>query len=375
MKKSIHRCLLGVAVIAALVGLLRNPQTVQSAILQSMLTCLNTLTPSLFPFLVVTSVLIRAEIGQGQLVRATLGKLCRVLFRLPESCAVPLCMGLLGGYPTGAKAASMLLQKGELTEEQAGRMLLFCVSPGLAFSITYVGGRVLHSTRLGWLLFLSVTLASVVLGAASAYIFGQKCSCAKASPAQGEPAAILTPAFYDAARAMLSMSACIVAFSAILALLRAFGVPAQLVRLLTRVLPLTPPESAAVTAFLAEVTGGVQAALELQAGAAVFAFGLGFGGVCVHLQVLSCFPKRVVSLWRFFLFRFLHGGLSALIFCGLSRLFPASAQAVFLAMGAVESVSAVSGSAAGSVSLLLMCAAFLLSLRKSGDDRLTKHRV
>ena len=43
-------------------------------------------------------------------------------------------------------------------------MMSFCVAPGAAFVVTFLGCGVLGSLRLGWLLFASVTLSGLILG-------------------------------------------------------------------------------------------------------------------------------------------------------------------------------------------------------------------
>ena len=47
---------------------------------------------------------------------------------------------------------------------------------------------------------------------------------------------------------------------------------------------LLPSQAAACLAFLLEVTGGMGAAAQLGVGPLFYAFGLAFGGLCVHMQ-------------------------------------------------------------------------------------------
>ena len=59
----------------------------------------------------------------------------------------------------------------------------------------------------------------------------------------------------------------------------------------------------------------------------LFAFALGWGGVCVHLQVFSLFREFPVSRWVFRLFRFLHGLLSGVLCWALLPFFPQAESA------------------------------------------------
>lgn len=160
------------------------------------------------------------------------------------------------------------------------------------------------------------------------------------------------------------MCACIVLFSGMTALLHASGLFQLCCAGLSRLGVFTPMESAAVLSFLWEVTGGTGAAQTLHVGAAFFAFGAGFGGLCVHLQVLSSFSQRVVPLWQFFFARLSHGLLSVGVFRLWQRLSPAPAAQAFLHLGNVTGAAGSSTTVAGGLSLLLLCAAFLVFLAK-----------
>lgn len=342
-----------------LAALLLYPGLVRQSTAQSVSYCLTVLTPSLFPFMALTSYAVHSPASAflGRFLRRPV----RWLFRLPGCCGVPILMSFLGGYPAGARGASLLLEQGKITWEQAGRMLLFCVNPGVAFVITFVGGGVLGRPVLGVLLFASVTFSGILLGIIAAF------RAPLAAEPEGAPAAPASPALMasvnDAARSVLVMCACVVLFSGFTAILHGSGLYGLLTATLARLGPFTFSESTALLAFLLEVTGGVGEAARFQCGGAFFAFGLAFGGVCVHLQVFSFFKELPCKLWKFFLCRLVHGLMSAGCYLLLSRflsalLLPHTAAPV---LAAVESGGAVfSGSFLGGASLLLMCGAFLL---------------
>ena len=118
-------------------GLLLFPAQARESVSKSVLTCLSSLVPSLFPFLVLASLGVRS--GAGALLGRLLAPLTRHAFRLPAICGAPLLLSFLGGYPAGARGVSLLLEEKQITREQAGRMMAFCVAPGPAFVVTFVG--------------------------------------------------------------------------------------------------------------------------------------------------------------------------------------------------------------------------------------------
>lgn len=359
MKEKLRGILAAGVTAAVLCGMFCYPQQVRSAVTQSIFYCLGTLVPSLFPFMVLSAFCVRARLLQGRVAANTLGRAVERLFRLPRESAAAVVIGLIGGYPTGGRGAALLLEDGTLDEEQAGRMAAFCVSPGPAFTVTYLGTAVLHSPQIGWRLFWSVTLAAIAVGILTARPGGKRSVFAQQKTKTLAPQNALSHAVSDAARGVLTMCACIVVFSALTALLHASGVFQLCCAGLSKLKLFTPAENAAVLSFLWEVTGGTGAAQELQVGAVFYAFGAGFGGLCVHFQVLSCFSKRVIGVLKFLAIRLLHGMLSAFLFAIFEHLSPLSEQA-FVHLGEAEAVAGFAGTAAGGLSLLLLCGAFLV---------------
>ncbi len=353
--------LCALAFLCLLIALLAFPGMVRDSVKNSVLYCLTALTPSLFPFMALTSFAVNS--GAGDALGGCLGFLSRYLFRLPDVCAVPILMSFIGGYPAGARGASLLLEQGKINEEQAGRMLLFCVNPGMAFVVTFLGGGVLRDFRAGWLLFFAVTISGLVLGVLSGLKspIPEKERRGPAAP----PAGALMRSVTDASRSVLTMCACIVLFSGFTAILHGAGIFQFLCRALSSAGIFTPLEWASLLSFLLEVTGGAGVAAKFRVGPVFYAFGLAFGGLCVHLQAFSFFQKFPGPRWRFFLFRFLHGLLAAGCYFVLSGFFPNGPAEAFAAAGAVQGATALSGTLAGGLSLILMCTAFLLIATKS----------
>ncbi len=338
-----------------LAALLLFPSLIRDSVRESVAYCLQVLVPSLFPFMALACYGVHSS--ASQVLGRPFARLFRKIFRLPGCCAVTILMSFLGGYPAGARGVSLLLEKGLITREQAGRMALFCMGPGVAFVITFLGAGLLGSMRLGVLLFVSVTLSGLLLGViVSIWAPPPKEERSSPPPPSRSP---LMGAVYDASKSMLVMCAYIVLFSGFRAILQGSGLQGVLIRWLTRTGIFSPFESAAVLSFLLEVTGGVGEAMRVQAAPVFYAFGLAFGGLCVHIQALSFFQEFPGRLWLFFLCRFLHGMMASGCFLGVCLLLPSGAVPAAAVLGP-EGAASFSGSFLGGASLLAMCGAFLL---------------
>lgn len=345
-------------------ALLFYPNQVRDSTLQSILYCLTVLTPSLFPFMALTSFAVNS--GANEVIGRLLGGISKYVFRLPKACTATIFLSFIGGYPAGARGVSLLLEEGAVDREQAGRMLLFCVNPGIAFVVTFLGGTILGSFAAGWMLFFSVCIAGILLG----FLTGLRAKLPKEAPraeaGKSRQGALIRCAT-DASSSVVKMCACVVLFSGFTAILHGSGLFGLLTHALSLPQIFTPMECASLLSFFIEVTGGAGDAAALGVGPAFFAFGLAFGGLCIHLQVFSFFRDAPVKKGKFLLFRFLHGLLAALVYLGLSRLFP-RATATLASAPAGAALGGLGMTAAGGISLLLLCAAFLLIATKGRED-------
>lgn len=90
---------------------------------------LYTVIPSLFPFIVLSSLISGSLLGRRIPFFCRISKLCGV----PDGAESLLLLGLLGGYPVGAQVVTEAYRSGQLDEANAKRMLGFCNNAGPAF--------------------------------------------------------------------------------------------------------------------------------------------------------------------------------------------------------------------------------------------------
>ena len=131
-------------------------------------------------------------------------------------------MSMVGGYPVGARAVAALCQEGEITPQEAARMLCFCVNSGPAFVLSVVGAGLLRNAQAGVILLASQLSASLLLGILCSLGVSRK-QRGKATSQKGMGAAqALICSASDAARSMLSMCCFVILFAVLLDLLRVF---------------------------------------------------------------------------------------------------------------------------------------------------------
>lgn len=121
--------------------------------------CIRSLIPSLFPFIMLTNQLISGLGGTSTHLLRPLGK----LLGIPSGGESIFLAGILGGYPTGAQMVHQAWSQGQLSKEDARRMLGFCNNAGPAFLFGILAPFFSSQTDL-WLLWAIHILSAVIAG-------------------------------------------------------------------------------------------------------------------------------------------------------------------------------------------------------------------
>ncbi|WP_411676252.1 sporulation protein [Caproicibacter sp.] len=312
--------------------------------------CLEVLVPSLYPFMVLSVFIVKS--GLSRKISGIFEGPTQKLFRLPGSAAPTVLMSLIGGYPAGARSVASLYEDGEISQKQAERMLGFCVNAGPSFVITAVGAGFLKSPRAGAVLFAAQGIVFLLLGIGSGLTAKREAPGrgGKRAKAYGASQALITSAA-DAAHSTINMCCFVILFAALMNLLR---------------MSCSDPARSAALSALLEVTGGCSDLARLGVPPWVFSAAIGWGGICVHFQVLSTLTELKINKARFVLFRFFQAVLSAAVSWGLMLLFPET-ETVFCSFAGPVS-GALSAAPPAAAALLALCSALLLSIPHKGME-------
>ena len=284
------------------------PEAARAGAREGLTLCAAVLIPSLYPVSVLSGCLLRMADGRG--TERLAGRWMRALFGLPAAAALPLALGLLGGFPLGARLAAEACRAGALTREEAARLSGLCNNAGPAFLLgaagTMLGSPVLGGALLGIQL-LSALLTGLLLRRPGEAAAGE------VPAAQGQSLwACLPVCIGQSAEAMLRLTGAVVFFRAFTACLGSLLSPERLPRLW----------QAALTGLL-EVSAGIRQlawlppALALPAAAGLICW----GGLCVHLQAAEALSAAAVPVKPYLRAKALQGGLGLLLSLAVSILF------------------------------------------------------
>ena len=299
--------LFGFLTLFCLVLILRNTEAAMGYIHNGLVLCAETVIPALFPFMVLSELLISGGFGNA-MVRLVARPL-KTLLGLSDTACCSILLGLLCGFPVGAKCAVSAYDNGRLSKRECECVIAASCIPSSAFLISAVGVSLWNDRRFGILLYLTVALTALLTGAVICRRNREAISDS-ASPPFSAPmprgAKLFTSAIRSSLESTLLVCAYVVFFSALTGV---FGLVLEQIH--------CPDACKAFLSSFLELSGGMRHASFLEntfLGVILSAFGAGWSGLSVHCQVLSLCDGRGLSFRSYFLAKAGGGILCALLF-------------------------------------------------------------
>lgn len=399
--KKIHGPLLAVGLAGCMLLLLIHPEASLSAALRGLTVWWDVLFPSLFPFFVISEVML--GFGVVHLFGTLLDPLMRPLFGIPGSGGFVAAMGYVSGYPVGAKLTAKLREQNLISRIEGERLVAFTTSSDPIFLLGAVSVGFFHDASLGLILALSHYGAGLLVGLLMSFhgrreevistpdstVPGQQTPAIQSRPrlqtalismaearrkdgrSLGE---LMKSAIQSSLQLIIVVGGLVVFFNVLMELLARAGIMSYLFRFMSQLLSLGgfPPELAgALGNGFFEVTLGARSAGEAAASlplhfkVATAAFILSWGGLSVHAQVASILNGTGLRYLPFMTARLIHAVLAA----GLALLLwrPVMGTRLSSAWSSLPAATAFAPSASGiaaSLGLLsiLLTIGLLLSL-------------
>ena len=290
--------------VAAAIGMLvliLDGKTALSGASEGVNLCIKTLIPSLFPFFLLSTMLTGALSGQTIRLLRPIASACKI----PKGAESLLAIGVLGGYPVGAQNVAQLHGSGQLSNEQAARMITFCNNAGPAF-LFGVLGSMFSDSKYPWLLWLIHISSALLVGV---LLPGSRTEGAVRPLSRS---VTVTDALAQAVKVIGLVCGWVVLMRMMLAFLEHWF------------LCLVPPVARVVIAGALELSNGCVRLVHIENEGLRFILAsamLAAGGVCVSLQTASV--AREIPLRLYFPGKLLQCGISVLLSCALQFLFPA----------------------------------------------------
>ncbi len=298
------------ALIGMLIILIMDTKTAVFGASQGIAMCLKSVIPSLFPFMLLSS-LISGVMGQNLKIFKILRRLCNI----PNGCEGVFVLGLLGGYPVGAKLVSQQYEVGKLPKETAHRLMGFCNNAGPAFIFGMLWD-IFPNKYVLWAIWVVQILSAILTGV----ILPQKGTIANIQLQRDSQDIVQT--LSTCVRTMANICGWIVLFRILIAYLQIW------------IFPILPDTMQVICAGILELTNGCHLLSLVQPLSMRFILCTGilsFGGLCVTLQTASTASQ--LGLGWYLPGKILQTAISVLLSIILQKfLFPNPILPIFLAI-------------------------------------------
>lgn len=264
--------------------------------------------PSLFPFMVITLVLIKT--GFAEKAALPLKKVTGI-FNLPPAAAVCIIMSIFSGYPAGARAVSEFYESGCLSESDCKKLSVLCSTSGPLFIIGSVGVKMLSDKGAGWKILAAHIISVLAVGLIlSLFLKRGESRTLRRTPTDKN---ILYNCFHGAVISVAVAGGFIAFFCVAAQICYDFNILLPVQKLLCL---FTDPDSAsAVCRGLVEITAGCKDLAKVGGRLTLpfTGFLITFGGASIIMQQLAYLLKAKVNALYFVSVKFLQGVICFLI--------------------------------------------------------------
>ncbi len=322
----LQNILLTISTLFLLFCLLCFPQALLQKSIESVDLWFNTVLPSLFPFLTATGILIR--LGIAHKLGYIFQPIMKPIFGLSGICAFPLILGMISGYPSGAKITVTLCQNKALSQKEAQAILAFCNNPGPLFVVGTAGTAFLKNPAMGYFMLFCIFAGAITTGILLRFFYKTennitaKSNYTLSAPSNIEPIGkILANSVADAMETVTQIGGFIILFGVIIEAFQQTGIIAFFAKYFSGIFSLSSSAIAAILGGILEMTNGAfllsQSPEQIHTQLTAITAILSFGGLSILAQTLGILSSIPISSAKYFFSKCLNSIFSAIIcfFC------------------------------------------------------------
>lgn len=265
--------------------------------------------PSLFPFFVISSILIGLNFPRviGEIAKPLMNK----LFRLKSDTVFIFLMSLLSGSPSNAKYTRELYLNGSISLDDANKILMFTHFSSPLFILGTITSF-LDDKRVGVFILIIHYLSNILIGLAirntnSVSTEERKTSLKKVlyevSNTTDDISSIVTKSIFNS-------------INTIIMILGVISISTVIITIINNNFTFNKLTECIISGLI-EMTNGLRVLgtldISLKLKTTIAIFFISFGGLSVHLQVISIINDTKIKYKSFFLARIIHACVSTIL--------------------------------------------------------------
>lgn len=309
MNKKIYNYLILIILIFICIEMLSNASIVITAVQNAYNIWVYNVFPSLFPFFVISSIFIGLNLPRviGEITKPIMNK----LFRIKSDTAFIFIMSLLSGSPSNAKYTRELYLNGSITLSDANKILIFTHFSSPLFILGTITSF-LDNKRIGIYILIIHYITNVIMG-----IFIRNLNPSK----DNENKISLKKVIYEASNTTDNISSIVTksifnSVNTIIMILGVISISTVLITIINSNFNFSNTFKCIISGLIEmtnglKMLGGLDISLKLKT--TISMFFISFGGLSVHLQVISIINDTKIEYKSFFVARLIHAFVASFI--------------------------------------------------------------
>ena len=273
----------------------------------------NSIFPSLFPFFVIGNILI--DLGFPKLLGTLLKDVMYKLFKINGTGAFIIILSILSGFPSSAKYTKELYLNGEINDKEATKLLTFTHFSNPLFILGTLSITFLNNKEIGMCILMSHYIGNLFIGLIFRNYYISKKDTTKVSLKNAIIS--MNSSRTDKSFGQMLSNAITSSISTLLLILGTVTIFLVLTTLINNNLSVSLYYKSIINGIF-EMTQGLKylsmLKIPLYKQALISVFFISFGGLSVHMQVLSIISDTKIKYFPYFISRILHASISTIIF-------------------------------------------------------------
>ena len=320
MKKNLNSFIILVVVIFLTIEVILNSSSVIDSARFSFNMWKDNIFPSLFPFFVISNLLI--NYGFVEFISELFKPIMNKLFKMKGEASFVFILSLLSGFPSNAKYTLELYNNNIIDAKEATKLLTFTHFPNPLFVIGTVALSFLGNKKLGFIILASIYLSNIIIGIMYRYYH----------PTNNNSKVSFKNAYYNMRKrykynktfGVILTKTLVDSINMLLLILGTISLFLILNKIIVNVFGLNDYFRALSSSIL-EMTGGLKYTslldISIKLKVVLTSMILAFGGLSIHTQIYSIICETDIKFLPYFLSRFVHVILSALLSLCLLTIF------------------------------------------------------
>ena len=306
MKEKIFNSFVIIVSLFVLSQLLIKKYIIYSSIIYALNLWVKTLVPALFPFFIISDILINYNITSY--IPKFIKNFCKLIFNISDNMLTILLLSMVSGFPSNARNTRILYDNGDISIDEANHILIFSHFANPVFILLTIVGFFSNNQKLGIILLISHYGANFILGICFRNKFKHNAISKFKEINNDNFGKIFIFSIKKAIDTILMICGIIVVFS-------------MLSAIIVNTFSFNDYNEMIIKGF-SEITIGLQAlsnlSIKLIYKAVIASSILSFGGISIHVQVLSQIVNTKINYIYFFIgrmYQMIISGIMTYIIC------------------------------------------------------------